>query len=409
MTHEYARWQKESISRSLKTRRVVYLSGPRQCGKTTLIKRYINDDNQYRSLDDPGLLKVALEDPIGFVKNSSGTMIIDEVQKAPDLIPSIKMAVDTDNRAGQFLITGSADFHKLPTVTESLAGRISKIRLRPLSIGESLGNQPAFLHRAFNQDWPSQIKGYDKQAVIELAFRGGFPECLPLPAKERKAWHMDYANTLLERDLRDIANIRRKATMRKILETLSAWSGKFMEAAGLCAKLSITKATFEAYISLLETIYMFERAPAWIATDYDRVGKKDKIYAGDTGLMASLLNWRLEEVLLDSDRSGKIVETLVFNEVKAQIDIEYGYALSHYRDRLGREIDFVVENDRGAILGIEVKAGSAISRNDAKHLVWFKKNIVADKKFIGIVLYAGENVLPLGENISAVPTGALWS
>jgi predicted AAA+ superfamily ATPase len=409
MTIEYARRQMESISRSLKTRRVVYLSGPRQCGKTTLAKRFMNDDNKYRSLDDPGLLKVALEDPIGFVKNPSGMMIIDEVQKAPDLIPSIKMAVDSDKRAGQFLITGSADFHKLPTVTESLAGRISKIRLRPLCIGESLGNQPVFLQKAFDQDWPPQIKGYDKQAVIELAFRGGFPECLPMSAKERKAWHLDYANTLLERGLRDIANIRRKAAMRKILETLMAWSGRFMETAGLCAKLSITKATFETYINLLETIYLFERAPAWIGTDYDRVGKKDKIYAGDTGLMASLLNWRLEEVLLDSDRSGKIVETLVFNEIKAQIDIEHGYSLCQYRDRLGREIDFVVEDDQGALLGIEVKAGTAISKNDAKHLVWFKKNIIPDKKFIGIVLYAGENVLPLGENISAVPIGALWS
>jgi len=349
-----------------------------------------------------------LEDPLGFVKNSRGTMIIDEVQKAPDLIPSIKMAVDADNRPGRFLITGSADFHNLPTVTESLAGRISKIRLRPLSIGEILGKEPNFFHKAFNQNWPPQIKGYDKQAVVGIAFRGGFPECLHLPAKERKAWHLDYANTLLERDLKDIANIRRKASMREILEALAAWSGRFMGAAGLCGRLSITKGIFETYANLLETIYLFERVPAWIATDYARVGKKNKIYATDTGLVASLLNWHLKEVLLDSDRSGKIVETLVFNELMAQVDREYGYSLSQYRDRLGREIDFVVENDRGIILGIEVKAGSAVSKDDAKHLAWFKKNIVTDKEFIGIVLYTGENILPLGENIRAVPIGALW-
>ena len=414
MAREYARWQKKSIDRSLKTRRVVYLSGARQSGKTTLVKQYINENNQYRSLDDPGLLKVALEDPLGFVKNvgsaknSSGTMIIDEVQKAPDLIPSIKMYVEANNRPGQFLLTGSANFHNLPTVTESLAGRISKVHLRPLSVGEMLEKEANFFHKAFNQDWPLQIKEYDKQAVIGMAFRGGFPECLHLPAGDRKIWHLDYVNTLLERDLKDIANIRRKAAMRGILETLTAWSGKFMDIAGLCGQLAITKGIFETYTNLLETLYLFERVPAWIATDYDRVGKKDKIYVTDTGLMASILNWHLKEVLLDSDRSGKIMETLVFNELKAQIDLEYGYALSQYRDRLGREIDFIVENDRGAILGIEVKAGSAISKDDARHLAWFSKNIAVNKKFIGVVLYTGENVLPLGENIHAVPIGALW-
>ena len=230
---EYIRWQKQSISNALKTRRVIWVCGPRQSGKTTLVKQYASKDNQYRSLDDPGLLRVALDDPVGFVKNPSGTMIIDEVQKAPELIPSIKMAVDDDKRPGQFLITGSADFHNLPTATESLAGRISTIRLRPLSLGEICGNQPAFLHKAFSHDWPGQIKGYDKQAMIQLAFRGGFPECLEMPPKDRRGWHLDYANTLLERDLKDIANIRRKAAMRKIFETLMAWSGKFMDAANI--------------------------------------------------------------------------------------------------------------------------------------------------------------------------------
>jgi predicted AAA+ superfamily ATPase len=409
MTLEYLRWQKESIDHALKTRRVVWLCGPRQSGKTTLIKQYANENTPYRTLDDPGLLKVALQDPLGFVKNPSGMMIIDEVQKAPDLIPSIKMAVDDNNRPGQFLLTGSANFHNLPTVTESLAGRISTIRLRALSQSEILGKQSVFLKKAFNRDWPSQIKGYDKHAAIQVCFRGGFPECLSLPPKDRRAWHTDYANTLLERDLKDLANIRRKATMRKILDALMSWSGKFMDVAGFCGQLGITKGIFETYTNLLETIYLFERVPAWIATDYDRVGKRDKIFTTDTGLMASLLNWRPEEVFLDSDRSGKIIETLVFNELSGQIDLDRGYRLSQYRDRLNHEIDFIIENERGALLGIEVKAGSAVSKDDAKHLAWFKRNLAAKKEFIGLVIYTGEHVLPLGENITGLPIAALWS
>ncbi len=405
---EYTRWQKQPLIHALGSRRIVYLSGSRQCGKTTLIKQLSDDSKQYRTLDDPGLLKVALQDPHGFVKHAHGTMMIDEVQKAPDLIPAIKMVVDANNTPGQFLLTGSADVFSLPMVKESLAGRIARITLRPFSIGETLERSPHFLQSAFSQNWQNQIKGYDKQAVIALAFRGGFPEVLNLSFSERTAWHWDYVDVLLKRDLKDIANIRRTAQMRTLLEILFAWSGKFMNVATLCGQISLAKPTFETYVNLLESIYLFERVPAWFHTDYDRVGKRDKIYATDTGLLASILNWNFEDVLLDADRSGKIVETLVFNELRAQIDLERSYALFQYRDRLNHEIDFLVQNGDGTLLAIEVKAGSMVSRDDAKHIVWFREHIAAGKKVIGIVLYTGEHVLPLDDNIHAVPMAALW-
>ena len=408
MTREYARWQKESIIRALNARRAVIVSGARQSGKTTLVKQFKSVDNQYRTLDDTSMLKVAQADPHGFIKRAQGTMIIDEIQKAPDLLPAIKMAVDADNTYGQFLLTGSADVYSLPTVTESLAGRVAIVRLRPLTNGEILETEPTFLEKAFNMDWPLQITGYDKETVIEMAFRGGFPEVLNLSFEDRKAWHLDYTRALLERDLRNVANIRRKSAIQKVVEILMSWSGKYMDIAGICGGLTITRSTLETYINLLEAIYLFEEAPAWIVTDYDRVGKRSRIYAGDTGLMASVLNWRMDEVVLDSDKSGKIIETLVFNELSAQIDMKYGYSLSQYRDRTGREIDFLVENDRGAILGVEVKAGSAVSKNDFKHLTWFRTNLVKDRKFFGIVLYTGENVLPFGPDMYAVPISALW-
>jgi predicted AAA+ superfamily ATPase len=158
-----------------------------------------------------------------------------------------------------------------------------------------------------------------------------------------------------------------------------------------------------------DSFYLFERVPAWLRTDYDRVGRRDKLYSTDTGLMANILNWSFDSVFLDPDRSGKIVETLVFNELSAQIGLGYNYSLSQYRDRKGREIDFIVENDRGELLGIEVKAGSMVSSDDCKHLRWFKDNIALNRIFTGVVLYTGENTLPLGTNIYAVPVAALWS
>jgi predicted AAA+ superfamily ATPase len=305
-------------------------------------------------------------------------------------------------------LTGSANLYSLPEVTESLAGRVANIRLRPLAVGEILERKPKFLEMSFDKAWPIQIHNYDKAAVIGMAFRGGYPEPFNLTRQGRKTWHNNYVQTLLMRDLKDISNIRRKNAMQDLLEILAAWSGKFMDSAGICGKLSITKGTLETYTNLLEALYLFERVPPWLRTDYDRVGHKDKRYITDTGLMANILNWNFDNVLLDSDRAGKIVETLVFNELSAQIGLSYDYSLSQYRDHKGREIDFIVENDEGKLLGIEVKAGSMVSSDDCKHMVWFKNNIVPDRSFTGIVLYAGENTLPLGPDMFAVPLAALW-
>jgi predicted AAA+ superfamily ATPase len=193
--------------------------------------------------------------------------------------------------------------------------------------------------------------------------------------------------------------------MRGLLDVLAAWSGKLMDVSGICGKLSASRNTVESYINALLTLHLFEKLPPWLKTDYDRVGRREKIFATDTGFMAHLLQWRLDDVLLDADRSGKIVETFVFNELAAQIDLRDGYRFYHYRDRLDREIDFIVENDRGELLGIDVKAGSP---GDCRHMTWFKNNIVPGRPFIGIVLYSGQDILPLGENMYAVPTAALW-
>jgi uncharacterized protein len=391
-------------------RRVLMLSGPRQSGKTTLARELESNQTEYRTLDDGTLKEAAENDPQGFIKRRTETLIIDEVQRVPSLLPAIKKTVDEDTRPGQYLLTGSANIQSLPTVKESLAGRIAKIRLRPLAQGEIKKMTPCFIESAFQQSFSQSHTYYDRDAVLEIAFRGGFPEPMTLQDRGRRRWHTDYISAILERDLKEIAKIHRKNAMRELVNILASWSGKFMDLSAIGSSLSIQRATIESYINALETLFLIERVYPWTKTDYARVGKQSKLFMVDSGLMTSLLRWKIDQVRLDSDRSGKLIETFVFNEIMAQIDAGDGrYELFHYRDREKREIDFLIEREDHTLLAIEVKAGSAISKNDFKHMIWFQNNIVKKQNIIGIILYTGQYPASFGNNLWAIPFGLLWS
>ncbi len=410
MEERYPRWQKKTINKLMSERRVLLLSGPRQSGKTTLARELESDQTEYRTLDDSTLREAAENDPQGFVKHRTNTLIIDEVQLTPSLLPAIKKAVDEDNRPGQYLLTGSANIQSLPTVRESLAGRIANIRLRPLARGEVDRIAPRFIESAFEQSFSRNFTHYDRDALIELALRGGFPEPMRLQDRSRRRWHNDYINAILEHDLNEIARIHRKNAMRELVNILAAWSGKFMDISAIGSGLSIQRPTVESYINALEALYLVERIYPWTKTDYARVGKQSKLFMADSGLMATLLRWKMDQVRFDSDRSGKLMETFTFNEIMAQVDAGDGfYELFHYRDREKREIDFIIEREDNALLGIEIKSGSVVGKNDFKHLKWFQNNIATNQTFTGIILYTGEIPASFGNNLWAVPFGLLWS
>jgi uncharacterized protein len=410
MTVLYPRWQKATIKQMMSERRVLMLSGPRQSGKTTLARELETEQTEYRTLDDSTLREAAEKDPQGFIKHRKETLIIDEVQRVPSLLPSIKKAVDEDTRPGQYLLTGSANIQSMPTVRESLAGRIAKIRLRPLSQGEINNNAPQFIELAFQQSFSQNHTYCDRDAILEIAFRGGFPEPMTLQDRSRKRWHTDYIGAILERDLKEIAKIHRKNAIRDLVNILASWSGKFIDLSAIGSGLSIQRATIESYINALETLFLVERVIPWTKTDYARVGKQSKLFMADSGLMASLLQWKTDQVRLDSDRSGKLIETFVFNEIMAQIDAGDGrYELYHYRDREKREIDFLIEREDRALLAIEVKAGSAIGKNDFKQMIWFQNNLIKNQDFTGVILYTGQHAASFGNNLWAIPIGCLWS
>ena len=411
----YPRWQRGGVERALGSRRVVLLEGPRQSGKTTLAETFISGKADFRSLDDPTTLDAAIADPVDFVRHGDRLMVIDEVQRAPKLLLAVKMDVDRNQNYGRYLLTGSAHIQSLPGVRESLAGRAGKVRLRPLAQGEILGRSPEFISNAFEENFRTLAEpdgqALGKDDYIAMAMRGGFPEALRLDkAGKARRWHADYLAAVVDRDLRDIAEIRRRDGLMKLVEALAAWSSKEADISKIGAGLRLARGTIDSYVNALEALHIVERVRPWHSSDYNRIIKRDKIFVTDAGFMSAVLKWRPEQVRAAGDLNGKLVETFVFNELSSVLEAqEDDYDLYHYRDNKGREVDLLVQNERGDLVGIEIKAGSSVDRSMFKHLDWFRSKFAKDRDFKGLVLYSGERVLSFGDDLWAVPISALWA
>lgn len=400
------RWMKRPLAELMKARRGVNLTGVRQSGKTTLAGAMEFPSVRRYTLDNRSVRQAAERDPSGFVKRGCGeTLVIDEVQKVPDLLDAVKIAIDEDGSKGQFLLTGSSNIRFAKAVRDSLAGRLGRVRLRTLSRGEIIGNPPSFLDSAFGRHFRSQYPAMDKREVIHAGFVGGYPEPIEFPIRVRRDWFRTYLDDILQKDVRDVTEIRKLEVLRQIAIWLLAHTAQFFSIEELAAKTGVAKVTAETYLETLGAVYLFDRVPAWAKGDYELVGKRPKWVATDAGLVANVLGWNEEEVYFDASRDGKFVETWVYQQLAALADADGGCSISHYRDGKRREIDFLVERDNGDMLGIEVKAGAA-SRGDFNHLMWFAEHL-APASFTGIVLHSGRDVLLFGEGFYAVPFSAL--
>ncbi len=400
------RWQENLLRQGLADRRGVHLTGARQCGKSTLAEFVADGQMRHLTLDESIYLKAAKDDPMTFVDRRDGrTLVIDEVQKAPELLNAIKVKVDHDNSRGQYLITGSSNLHFVKEVSDSLAGRLGRVRLRTVTLGELKDGAGDFLQRAFDRDFPQTLDKFDKRDVIHCAFCGGYPEPLEFSDRSRKAWYREYLDDLLRKDIRDVTEIRKLDSLRKVAHWLLAYSSKFFEMKDMCAASGIGKETADTYLSALMALYIFDGVPPWSDSDYAKLGKRTKYYAADAGLLANLLGWNEDSAYYDDDVCGKLVETWAYHEVAALVDMWPEYELTQYRDSDKREIDFLVKGADGQLLGIEVKSGT-VGEGDFKHLKWFATHL-ARSRFTGVVLYSGRDVLSFGNDMFAVPLSAL--
>ena len=389
---------------------VTLVVGPRQSGKTTLVKHLLGLDAAYLTLDDETTFLSATNDPAGFIQSLKDAAIIDEIQRAPMLLQAIKRSVDENRKPGSFLITGSANVMVLPRVTESLAGRMETLALLPLSQGEIHGVNNKWIDMVFAGQVPVPDRPLRGSDLVEAVLCGGYPEVLSRSSHRRRSvWIKQYLDALIQRDVQDIANVEKLTMLPQFLRALSLAAGQLCNYARLGAKVGLDHKTSSKYMTVFEQMFILSRIETWAANRLKRIVKTPKLQFLDSGVLAYLLG--LTPSGLQDDRSafGSVLETFVFSEIlKHQANSEENYYIYHYRDHDKNEVDIVIENARGDIIGVEVKAGSSLSSKDLQGLLRLGK--VAGKHFKGgLILHDGERLFPLGNKISSAPVSSLWA
>ena len=405
----YPRFAATRVRAALADTPVVIVSGPRQCGKTTLVRDFVTRRRVYVSLDDESNLAAALGDPTGFVRGL-GSAVIDEVQRAPALLRTIKKAVDDDRRPGQFLVTGSADLLGLAGAVESLAGRMEIVALLPLSQAEIFGRRPRFLDRAFDGRVLAPAQVIVAVNLVRLVLTGGYPEMLRRPeGRRREVWARDYVDAIVKRDVQDVAVVQRLAQMPQLLRVLAHHSGKLTNFAQISGQLAIDEKTTRRYVTIFERLFLVQELQPWLRNRLSRLIKTPKLHFLDSGLLAVLLGASMERVAKDREILGPLFETFVAAEIAKQLTwIDRSASIFHYRDKDQAEVDVVIEDSAGTVVGIEVKAGATVGARDFNGLRRLQIG-AADQFAAGIVLYDGDTVVPFGERLFAAPISSLWS
>lgn len=399
------------VREALADRPVVLVHGARQAGKTTLVRALAAADHpaRYVTFDALTALSAARGDPAGFLAGLEGPVVLDEVQRVPDLFVAIKGAVDRERRPGHFLLTGSANVLLVPRLSESLAGRMEIVTLWPFSQGEIEGVVEGFVDAAFGDAPPALGAAAGGVALAERVLRGGFPETVAIgSAGRRSAWFEAYLTTILGRDVRDLANIEGLTELPRLLSLVAARPMALLNFAELVRSAGLAQSTLKRYFALLEAVFLVRTLRPWHANIGKRMVKTPKVLLCDSGLAAHLMG--IDDARLAQDRTlfGGLLESFVAMELTKQIGWSTAApALYHFRTHEGDEVDLVLERRSGALVGIEVKSAAAVTGVDFKGLRALAQ--AAGRRFHrGVVLYTGTEVVPFGPRLHAVPIKALW-
>ena len=390
--------------------------GARQTGKSTLVTSFADGDQHggglYVNFDDASLVASVRSDPTGFLNELGGTVIIDEAQRVPELFLAIKAEVDRDRRPGRFLLTGSANPLFIPDVAEALAGRMEVLTLWPFSAAELEGNEGLRFARLLldGDAQRPEPEPVDRRALATRILAGGFPEAVERTDPDRRGrWFASYLTTILERDVRSVADIARLEQLPSMLGAIALRTRGSLNKSTIGQDLGIPSSSVDRYLALLERVFLVRRLPAWHNRLGPRLVKAPKLLVCDSGLLCHLLQWEGERLSSDATALGLALECFVGTELAKAVAVDpRPPQLMHYRTSKGAEIDFILEAPDGRLAAVEVKASSGVGESDFRQMARLRDAI--DSRFArGIVLYAGEQVLGFGDRLEAWPVSALWS
>lgn len=385
---------------ALETFPAVLLNGARQVGKSTLaLQKFQN----YLTFDDGELRLYAKENPKGFLKNLDLPICLDEIQKVPALLEYIKMHIDSSRANGNFLLTGSSNVLDHKESKDTLAGRLCELRLHPLSSKEKNGKpNENIIEKLLKRDFKLPKKDFYDE-VCQHILDGGYPEILELQGLSKELWFKSYIATYIERDARDLADIRDIDSFVKFVNVLASRSGTILNKSSLSSDIGIKDITTENYLSIISRIYQATLLKPYFVNIGKQFVKSPKVYFNDTGVLCSLLRINSKEQLLGSAHSGQIFETYIFCELQKYLSyLQKSAQMFHYRTNDKKEIDFIIEADN-QLLAIEVKQSSSIKKEDFKHIIDLQNKY--DKKCLGVVFYNGDMVVEFSDDLVAIPFG----
>ena len=406
----YPRFAELRLSEALADTPVVLVHGPRQCGKTTLaqavgrVRGYA-----YYTFDDEVTLAAATADPVGFVDDLPDRVILDEVQRAPGMFASLKSAIDRHRVPGRFLLTGSANVLLVPTLADSLAGRMGIIRLHPLAQCELAGRDPGFIDRLFSGDFRSRRFERLGRTLPDIIVAGGYPEALARKtARRRQAWYRDYVEALVQRDVRNMARIASLDALPRLLALAAGQTARLINVSDLASPFQLSRPTIRDYVTLLERVFLLDELQPWHSNRLRRLVKTPKLHVSDTGVACALLGLDADALRADRDVLGQLLETFVFQELRRQSSWhEDQIRFFHFRDKDGGEVDIVMERGARQIMGVEVKASATVTAADFGGLRKLRDS--SGKRFgSGVILYDGETIAGFGDGLHAIPIRALW-
>ncbi len=386
---------------------VVLVTGPRRAGKTTLVRKLSSESRKYHTLDEQSALDFVRADPVGFVR-ALDVVVIDEVQRMPELLLAIKVAVDSDARPGRFLLTGSANVLNLPKVADSLAGRIEVIEMLPLAQAEIQESPPVFLERLFECSLIAGDSPVVGDALIERVLLGGYPEAIRRKNETRRlAWARSYIASMMSKDIAEIGYVEKASSLSDFIQLLAHGSGQLVNYSKISAAIGINYKTGQRYCALLEQLYLISTLRPWHASALKRVAKTPKIHFFDPLMQAAVRDLRFHQLQADRTRFGPLLENFVYAEVlKLLAAADSHCRVYHFRDQNMHEVDVVLERCDRRVAGIKVKSSATVRTADFKGLRSLAA--AAGERFAcGIVIYDGATVVPVAEKLAAVPVSSL--